>query len=364
VARAIFIIISSLFILYSFCAIATQNKGRDSFASVQPVSSPSGVEYTTSEYAASGAQQNSGANMESIIWLFIQSLIAGLLAVFTPYVYTIHPFTTGYLARNTRSANEKIRNSLIYAFSIITIFTLLGFLVSVIIRLTGLQKFTEHWIFNLFLCRTFVVLGISLLGAFSIKLPESWINSLAKKARSNNIKGIVVMAFTLPGASFSSTFPIIVLVLLLAFNAGFFGPVIGLLGFAIGLALPFVYPRMLDIFVRSKSLLNNIKVIMGFFSLMIALKFLSKADISLGYHLLERDLFIEIWIAIWLIMGVYMLGMIKLSNDIATEENIYGQEYIPLSRLFIAIFSFVFALYLLPGIWGAPLHGISIFLPH
>ena len=320
-------------------------------------------QYSINEFHGDVTVPGVNGKKNAIFWLFIQSLIIGLLAVFTPYVYTIHPFTTGYLARNTKSSQEKIRNSLIYACSLIAVFSLLGVLVSLIIKFTGLRNFTEHWIFNVFFFRIFITLGISFLGAFNIKLPASWINAMAKRAEKNDFKGIFSMAITLPGASFSSTFPMVGLVLLLACNVSLAGPVIGLCGFAVGLSLPFVFPGLLDIFVKSKSLLNNIKVIMGFFSLMIALKFLSKADISLGLHLLERDIFIMVWMAIWAFMGVYMLGLIKLANDTEGEQNIYGQEYLSLSRLFIAITSFTFALYLLPGIWGAPLHGVNSFLP-
>jgi thiol:disulfide interchange protein len=301
--------------------------------------------------------------MKSGGWLFIQSLLAGLLAVFTPYVYTIHPFTTGFLTRNVKTENEKMEKSLIYAGVLVIFFTLFGIFVSVIIAATGLHKFTEHWIFNLFFFRFFAVLGTSFLGAFSIKIPASWINSLADRAKTNDFRGIVYMAITLPFASFSSTFPIIGLVLLLAWNATMAGPVIGLLGFGIGLALTFVFPAMLNIVARSKSLLNSIKIILGFVSLMIALKLLSKADISLGLNLIDRELFIEIWIGLWTFMGIYMLGLVKFSGDTETELNIYGQEYVSLLRLFIAIISFVFAVYLLPGIWGAPLRMASGFLP-
>lgn len=330
---------------------------------VQPcVFTSDGVNHNN-EFQASGLELDISRSTQAILWLFLQSLILGLLAVFTPYVYTIHPFTVGYLSRNAKSAKQKIVNALIYAGSLITVFTLLGILIALLIKITGLQRFADHWIFNLFFFRIFVTLGISFLGVFAIKLPASWINSMANKAEANNLKGIFFMAVTLPGASFSSTFPIVGLVLLLAGNVSIIGPVIGLFGFAIGLALPFVFPGLLNIFARSKSLLNNIKVIMGFSSLMIALKFLSKADISLGLNLLDRDLFIVIWMGLWAIMGIYMLGFVKLSHDTETEQNIYGQEYIPLSRLFIAIGAFVFALYLLPGIWGAPLHGVSGFLP-
>ena len=382
VPKAAFILISSFFIFYSSGANATQNKVPHPLAlvsnipfseqdllpekivqSTQPDSFKTGTEYYINELNGTNTQPNNHQNTNSLLWLFLQSFIAGILAVFTPYIYTIHPFTTGYLSRNVKSGNQKIINSLIYAFSIIAVFTLLGIVISVIIKLTGLQKFTDHWVFNLLFFRIFITLGISFLGAFSIKLPASWINAMANQAKTNNFKGIFFMAITLPGASFSSTFPIIGIVLVLACNVSIVGPAIGLFGFATGLALPFVFPGLLNMFIKSKSLLNNIKIVMGFFSLMIALKFLSKADISLGYNLLDRDLFIEIWMALWAFMGVYMLGLIKLSNDTETEQNIYGQEYIPLSRLFISIISFVFALYLLPGIWGAPLHGINSFLP-
>lgn len=254
-------------------------------------------------------------------------------------------------------------NSLIYAFSLIAVFTLLGCLISVVIKFTGVRNFVDSWIFNLFFCRIFITLGILFLGAFTLKLPASWLNAMAKNAQSNNFKGIFIMAVTLPGASFSSTVPIVGLVLLLACNVSIAGPVIGLCGFAVGLTLPFVFPVLLNIFVKSKSLLNNIKVVMGFLSLMIAFKFLSKTDVALGYNFIDRDIFIEVWMGLWIIMGVYMLGFIKLSNDTETELNVYGQEYIPLTRLFIAIAAFAFALYLLPGIWGAPLHGVTQFLP-
>lgn len=319
--------------------------------------------YAFKELNATAKEPKNPLDPQSVIWLLIQSIFAGLLAVFTPYMYTIHPFTTGYLARKTKSAGEKLRNTLIYAMLLIAIFAFLGLLVSLIIKFTGVQKFTDHWIFNFYLCRTYIVLGIAFFGGFAMKLPAVLINAMAKQAKSNNLKGIFFMAGTLPVTSFSSTFPIIALVLLIACNGSFLGPIIGLFGFGAGLAAPFVFPGLLNIFVKSKSALNNIKVIMGFLSLMIALKFMSKTDISLGLNLIGRDLFIEIWMIMFAFMGVYMLGMIKFPDDTEPEQNVFGQEYIPLSRLFIAITSFVFALYLLPGIWGAPLRGISGFLP-
>jgi thiol:disulfide interchange protein DsbD len=315
------------------------------------------------EYNGSSKQTVHGHNPAGISWLFIQAVIAGLLAVFTPYVYTIHPFTSGYLVRNVQSQKQKVINRLVYAASLIVIFTLLGLLISILIKVTGVARFTDHWIFNLFFFRIFITLGISFLGAFAIKLPAKWITLIANRAETNNYKGIFFMAVTLPATSFSSTFPIVGLVLLAAGKVSIIGPTIGLFGFAIGLSLPFVFPATLNVVVKKKSFLNNVKVIMGFFSLMIALKFLSRADVALDLHLLGKDIFIEVWMAIWAFMGIYLLGALKLSHDTEPEQNLYGQDFIPLSRLFIAIGAFAFAFYLLPGIWGAPLPGISSFLP-
>lgn len=300
---------------------------------------------------------------QSVMWLVVQAFLAGLLAVFTPYMYTIHPFTIGYLTRNVPTPASRLTKTLIYAAALIIIFTLIGSIVTTIIVLTGVDKFTEHWIFNLFFFRIFLMLGISFLGAFAFKLPASWINALANKATKNNVKGIFIMAATLPAASFSSTFPIVGLVLLMAGKVPVIGPMIGLFFFGAGLACPFVFPKVMKAFANSKSLLNNIKVIMGFVSLMIALKFMSKADIDLELGLISRDMFIEIWLGLWVIMGIYMLGFIKMSHDTENEKNVYGQDYTRLSRLFIAMGAFIFAVYLLPGIWGAPLHGVSNFLP-
>ena len=301
---------------------------------------------------------------QHLFWLFIQSFIAGLLAVFTPFVYTILPLTVGYLAKGTLSKSEKRRNLIYYAFSIILIFTFVGVLVGLIVKYTGLLRYTDHWLFNLFFFRLFLILGISLLGVFSIKLPKSWVDSTAARAKSSNFSGIFFMAATLPFTSFASTAPIIVLVLVFTVKAGFIGPVLGLFGFGAGLALPFLFPGITNMFFSFKTLLNNVKVVLGFFSMLIALKFLSNADISLGWHLLDREIFIAILILMSVLMGLYMLGKIRLLNDYTPEKNVYGQEYVMLSRLFIAIFLFCFAVYLLPGMWGAPLHGVSGFLPN
>jgi len=298
-----------------------------------------------------------------MLWLFLEAFVAGLLAVFTPFVYTILPLTVGYLSRGTKSKAEKTRNTLYYALSIVLIFTSLGAILALIIKVTGLLRYANHWIFNLAFCRLFFMLGISLLGAFSVKLPASWIHSTASRAKSSNFIGIFYMALTLPGSSFASTAPIIVLVMVLATGLGFAGPIVGMFGFAVGLALPFVFPAIRHFFFGYKTVLNNVKVVLAFCFMLIGLKFLSIADASLGWHIMDREIFIAILILICITMGVYMLNGLKLAHDYASEKNIHGQDYVSLSHLFIAIAVLTFAVYLLPGMWGAPLHGMGGFLP-
>lgn len=295
--------------------------------------------------------------------LFIQSFTAGLLAVLTPFVYAILPITTAYLTPWGKPQKEGFRNVLLYALSLLIIFTLLGTLLSTIVATTGLSKVTTHWLFNFFVFRIFAGLGLSFLGAFQLKLPDSWANPTASKSQSGSFLGIFNMALTLPLVSFSSTGPLIVLVLILAVKTGVLGPLIGFFAFGLGLGLPFIFPKILGVFVKSKDLLNQVKVLLGFSALLFSLKFFSYADISLGWNVLGRDMFIVIWMILSLLVGSYMLGIIKLPLDPSSQINVYGQEYISIVRLFIAIGAFTVTIYLLPGLWGAPLHGVSGFLP-
>jgi len=295
--------------------------------------------------------------------LFIKSMLAGLIAVLTPVIYAILPVTIGYLSPRSKPKSVGRRNTLLYAFALITIFTAFGILVSVIIRLTGVRRFTTHWLFYFAVCRLFAGLGIAFLGAFDLKLPSRLTNPAASKAGAGSIRGIFYMALTLPVFSFSSIAPMVVFVLLMTINVGSFVPVIGLSGFSIGLAMPFVFPGMLHALGQSKVLLNQVKVLLGFVCILVALKFFSLADVAYPWHILDRETFIAVVMLFTFMIGLYMLGIVKMPKDYAPIQNDNGVEYISIPRLFIAIAAFSFVLYLLPGMWGAPLRALSNFLP-
>ncbi len=295
--------------------------------------------------------------------LFLKSTAVGILTVLTPFIYAVFPITAGILAPRSRPKAEGLRNSMYYVISLVLIFTALGILIATIVRLTGLNKLTDHWLFNFILFRLFVGLGLIFIGAFDIKLPASWADPTASKARADTFGGIFYMALTLPIVAFSSMAPMLVIVLLFTGDIGFGGPIVSLFGFAIGLSIPIVFPRMLQVFVSSKVFLNQVKVILGFVSILIGLKFFSRADIALGWNLLDRYMFIIVLMLLSSIVGLYMLGVLKLPKDYAPNRNMYGVEYVSIATLFVAIALFAFVIYLLPGLFGAPLNGISSFLP-
>lgn len=213
----------------------------------------------------------------------------------------------------------------------------------------------------------FLVFGISFLGAFEITLPSSWTNKTDAKAGTNSFSGIFFMALTLVIVSFSCTGPIVGTLIVDAARRGIAGPTVGMFGFSVGLALPFalfaVFPGMLNKMASGGGWLNQVKVTLGFVELALAMKFLSNADLQMGWRLLDREIFIAIWIVIAIMLGIYLLGKLKLSHDDANAKNVFGQEYVSLFKLFLAMASFTFAVYLFPGMWGAPLNGMSAFLP-
>ena len=312
-------------------------------------------------------KQDSNNGNKSLLWLFLAALGGGIAAVLTPCVYSMIPITVSFFTKRSKTRKEGLRNAFYYSLSIIIIFTILGVLISAIFGANALNSLSTNWIANLFFFVIFVVFGISFLGAFEITLPSSWTNKTDSKAGVGSFGGIFFMALTLAIVSFSCTGPIVGPLLVLAGKGGILGPTIGMFGFSIGLALPFalfaVFPGMLNKIASSGGWLNQVKVVLGFLELMLALKFFSNADLAQGWRLLDREIFIAIWIVLSVLLGFYLLGKLKLSHDDAPVKNIYGQEYVSLFKLFLAIVSFTFAVYLLPGMCGAPLNGVSAFLP-
>jgi thiol:disulfide interchange protein DsbD len=302
-----------------------------------------------------------------LLWLFLMSVLGGLAAVITPCVYSMIPITVSFFTKRSKTRAEGIRNAIYYSLSIILIFTILGVLISVLFGANALNNLSTNWIANIVFFAIFVLFGVSFLGAFEITLPSSWTSKTDSKAGVGSFMGIFFMALTLVIVSFSCTGPIVGPLLVIAGQGGIAGPALGMFGFSLGLALPFalfaVFPGMLNKMATSGGWLNQVKVVLGFLELMLAMKFLSNADLAQGWRLLDREIFIAIWIVLSVLLGMYLLGRLKLSHDDASPKNIYGQEYVSIFKLFLAIVSFSFAVYLLPGMWGAPLNGMSQFIP-
>ncbi len=312
---------------------------------------------------------NGADDIEKIpLWtLFLLSLVGGLVSVFTPCIFSMIPITISFFTKRSKSRAEGIKNAIYYSISIIFIFTILGVLISAIFGAAALNTLSTDWRANLFFFVLIVIFAISFLGAFEISLPSSWTNVTDSRAGVGSFMGIFFMALTLAIVSFSCTGPIVGPLLVYAGKGGIAGPAVGMFGFSLGLALPFslfaIFPGMINKLAQSGGWLNQVKVVLGFIELMLALKFLSNADLAMQWRLLDREIFIAIWIVLAILLGVYLLGKLKLSHDDAPAKNIYGQEYVSIFKLFLAIVSFTFAVYLVPGMWGAPLNGMSAFLP-
>ncbi len=318
--------------------------------------------------AASGSANNSNdLAKKPLLILFLISLGSGLLAIFTPCIFSMIPITISFFTKRSKSRAEGIRNAIYYSLSIIVIFTVLGVLISAVFGAEKLNTLSTDWRANLFFFVLIMIFAISFLGAFEITLPSSWTNATDSKAGVGSFAGIFFMALTLVIVSFSCTGPIVGPLLVLASKGGIAGPTVGMLGFSVGLSLPFalfaIFPGLINKMAQSGGWLNQVKVVLGFVELMLALKFLSNADLAQGWRLLDREIFIAIWIVLSILLGIYLLGKLKLSHDDANAKNIYGQEYVTIFKLFLSIIFFTFAVYLLPGMWGAPLNGMSAFLP-
>ncbi len=304
---------------------------------------------------------------KSLLWIFLAAFGGGLLALLTPCVYSMIPVTVSFFTKRSKTKAEGIRNALYYAISIIAIFTGLGFLITLIFGPAALNNLATNWIANLLFFALFVIFGFSFLGAFDITLPSSWTNKSDSKAGTGSFLGIFFMALTLVLVSFSCTGPIIGNLLVLAAKGSYWGPLTGMFGFSLALAMPFAlfafFPSKLNVLGKAGGWLNAVKVTLGFLELALALKFLSNADLVKGWRLLDREVFISLWIVIFLLLGVYLLGKLKFHHDDELPKNDFGLPYLSVTRLLFAITSLAFVVYMVPGLWGAPLKGISAFVP-
>ena len=312
--------------------------------------------------------ENTTANAEQSIWLiFAMGLLGGLLAIFTPCVWPIIPMTVSFFikrggaAKGTTNATV-VRDAILYGLSIVIIYVGLGLLVTLIFGASALNALSTNAVINIIFFLILVLFAASFFGAFEITLPSSW--STALNSKSSNTTGflsILLMAFTLVIVSFSCTGPIIGTLLVEAAGKSLLAPAMGMLGFAIALALPFslfaMFPSVLKKLPKSGGWMNTFKVTLAFLELALALKFLSVADLAYCWHILDREVFVSLWIVIFSLLGCYLLGVISFPHD--DEE--HRKTSVP--RLFLAIISLAFAVYMVPGLWGAPLRAISAFAP-
>ena len=314
-------------------------------------------------------QANDGGTVarQSLWWIFFTAFAGGLLALITPCVYSMIPVTVAFFTKRSKTRSEGIKNAVLYSTSIVIIFTLLGMLITVLFGPTALNNLATNWIANLIFFLIFLIFGISFLGAFEIELPASWSNKTDSKAGTGSFTGIFFMALTLVVVSFSCTGPIIGNLLVIAARGSYWGPLIGMFGFSLALALPFAFfaffPGKLNMLGKAGGWLNAVKVSLGFLELALALKFLSNADLAKGWRILDREVFLSLWIVIFILLGMYLLGKIKFHHDDELPKNDFDLPYLSVTRLFFAIASFSFAVYMIPGLWGAPLKGISAFVP-
>ena len=305
-----------------------------------------------------------GTNEESHSWIYIffTGLIGGLLALFTPCVWPIIPMTVSFFLKRTKDKKKGIRDAWTYGASIVVIYVTLGLAITLIFGASALNALSTNAIFNILFCLLLVVFAASFFGAFEITLPSKWSNAVDSKAEATTgLLSIFLMAFTLSLVSFSCTGPIIGFLLVEVSTSGsVVAPAIGMLGFAIALALPFtlfaMFPSWLKSMPKSGGWMNVIKVSLGFLELAFALKFLSVADLAYGWRILDRETFLALWIVIFGLLGMYLLGKIKFPHD---DDN----TKVGVGRFFLALFSLAFAVYMIPGLWGAPLKAVSAFAP-
>ena len=298
----------------------------------------------------------------SWLYIFFAGFLGGLIALFTPCVWPIIPMTVSFFLKRSGDKKKGIRDAWTYGASIVVIYVVLGLAITLIFGASALNSLSTNAIFNLFFFLLLVVFAASFFGAFEITLPSSWSTAVDSKAeKAGGLLSIFLMAFTLSLVSFSCTGPIIGFLLVEVSTTGsIVAPAIGMLGFAIALALSFtlfaMFPSWLKSMPKSGGWMNVIKVVLGFIELAFALKFLSVADMAYGWRILDRETFLALWIALFGLLGVYLLGKIKFPHD-------DDEDKVSVPRFFLGLISIAFAIYMVPGLWGAPLKAISAFAP-
>ena len=298
----------------------------------------------------------------SWIYIFITGFLGGLLALFTPCVWPIIPMTVSFFLKRSKDKKKGIRDAWTYGASIVVIYVTLGLAITLIFGASALNALSTNAVFNILFCLMLGVFAASFFGAFELTLPSKWSNAVDSKAEATGgLLSIFLMAFTLSLVSFSCTGPIIGFLLVQVSTTGsVIAPAIGMLGFAIALALPFtlfaLFPSWLKSMPKSGGWMNVIKVTLGFLELAFALKFLSVADLAYGWRILDRETFLALWIVLFALLGFYLLGKIKFPHD---DDNMK----VGVGRFFMALFSLAFAVYMVPGLWGAPLKAVSAFAP-
>ncbi len=309
-----------------------------------------------------GTGENDEIASASLWSIFLWGFLGGLLALFTPCVWPMIPLTVSFFLKKGASRSRSMRDASIYGISIIVIYLVLGLAITLIFGASKLNDLSTNAVFNLIFFALLVVFAISFFGAFDIKLPSRWSNAMDSRAENaTGMLSIFFMAFTLALVSFSCTGPIIGTLLVEAATMGnIVGPAVGMGAFALALAIPFalfaLFPSMLKSAPRSGGWLNSVKVVLGFLELALSLKFLSVADLAYGWHILDREVFVSLWVVIFALLGLYLLGKLRFSHDSpAPTTGVFS--------FFLALISLSFSVYLLPGLWGAPLKAVSAFVP-
>ncbi len=352
-----------------------ENTASDSVASAAPTVAESDLwtPMIAELKAFSDGTSVSDAASMSLLTIFLLGLVGGLAALVTPCVWPIIPMTVSFFLKRSKDDRGKaVRDAVTYGLSIIVIYVALGLLVTLAFGASALNSLSTNAIFNIFFFLMLVVFGASFLGGFEITLPSSWSNAVDSKAgKSTGLLSIFLMAFTLTLVSFSCTGPIIGFLLVEVSTTGsIVAPTIGMLGFAVALALPFtlfaLFPQMMKKAPKSGNWMNCIKVCLGFLELAFALKFLSVADLAYGWHILDREAFLALWIVLFSLLGAYLIGWIRFPHD-EDEYDEMGEVIqhprTSVIRFFMAVISFAFAMYMVPGLWGAPCKAVSAFAP-